>query len=280
MNLTLSGHIRPTLLNAVVNLSRPTRIIPLHERAWRLESVDDSGARRLEVTARCSIETVDHAYVESHVRFSNIKLLVMDMDSTLITIECIDEMADYAGKRAEVAAITEATMNGEIKDFSESLKRRVALLEGLDVDAMRCVYEQRLQISPGAEALLRAARDTGAYLLLVSGGFTYFADRLKSALGFDAAYANELETCDGKLTGRLLGEVIDSSAKAERVRHAMKVAVCNGSQTLVIGDGANDIPMMLCVDQSIAYHAKKTVRDVSSMTICYGSLAVALDYLV
>lgn len=279
MNLVLSGPIEPSLLASVERLSRPLRLTPVRQRAWRLESVDDSALTRRAVADCCASALVDHAFVESHVKFEDMKVLALDMDSTLITIECIDELSEFAGRREEVAAITEATMRGEVADFVESLTRRVSVLRGLDVDVLRRVYEERLKLSPGAEILIEAARNNDIYILLISGGFTYFADRLRDLLHLNASYANVPETHKGKLTGRITGTVIDGAAKAAHVKRAIELMNCKSTEAVVIGDGSNDIPMMQCVEHSVAYRAKQSVSEIARMTIKYGDLATTLDFL-
>ena len=193
------------------------------------------------------------------MKFADFRLLAMDMDSTLITIECIDELADFAGKKNEVAAITAAAMRGEI-DWPLSLRQRVALLRGLDESVLQRVFDERLRLSPGAEILLHAARQAGIVTLLVSGGFTFFTERLQARLGFDAAFANQLEIIDGKLTGNVTGELCDAHAKARHVREAAVRIGAAKNQIMVIGDGANDLLMMAEAGASIAYCAKPVVQ--------------------
>ena len=183
----------------------------------------------------------------------------MDMDSTLINIECIDEIADFTGKKAAVAQITEATMRGEIKDFQESLRRRVALLEGISADTLEAVYRERLQPNPGAIELLAGANQRGLYTLLVSGGFTFFTEKLRQRLGFKQSQANTLEIIDGKLTGKVLGEIVDGLAKAAYLDQACSALGCTKANAITIGDGANDLIMMSGSGISIAYKAKPTV---------------------
>ena len=278
MNLVLSGPIDDTLRNLVVALSKPRRVVPLHGKADRLEGVDDHDAVRRQVAALCEKARVDHAYVEKGVRFSDFKLLAMDMDSTLITIECIDEIADFAGKKAEVAAITESAMRGEIADFSTSLTRRVMLLAGTSTDVLRRVYDERLRLTAGAEQLLFAAQKTGMKTLLVSGGFTYFAKRLQYNLSLDASFANELEIINGRLTGRVIEPILDSGEKARYLREAMRATECKSREAIVIGDGANDIPMMAEVEYSVAYHAKPITVKTARLAVRYGTLATLLHY--
>lgn len=214
------------------------------------------------------------------LKLSDFKLIAFDMDSTLINIECIDEIADAAGRKAEVAAITEAAMRGEITDFKDSLRRRLALLEGVSVASMEAVYAERLQINPGAKALIDACKAAGMKLLLVSGGFTFFADRVKETLGIDYVKANVLEVKDGKLTGKLVmqawGEICDGEEKRRTVLATCESLGITPKQAIAMGDGANDLPMMkLCEEAgglSVAYHAKPKVRAEAMVSINSGGL--------
>jgi phosphoserine phosphatase len=214
------------------------------------------------------------------LRLSNFKLIAFDMDSTLINIECIDEIADAAGRKAEVAAITEAAMRGEITDFKDSLRRRLALLEGVSVASMEAVYAERLQINPGAKALIDACKAAGMKVLLVSGGFTFFADKVQQTLGIDYVKANVLEVKDGKLTGKLVtqpwGEICDGEEKRRTVAAICADLGVSPAQAIAMGDGANDLPMMkLCEDAgglSVAYHAKPKVRAQAMVAINSGGL--------
>jgi phosphoserine phosphatase len=191
----------------------------------------------------------------------DIRVLAMDMDSTLINIECIDEIADFTGKKSAVAEITEATMRGEIKDFKESLRRRVALLEGVHADALESVYRERLRPNPGAIELLAGANERGLYTLLVSGGFTFFTEKLREQLGFQQTQANTLEIIDGKLTGQVLGDIVDGAAKAAHLDQACANLGCTRANAITIGDGANDLIMMNDSGISIAYQAKPVVKE-------------------
>ncbi len=207
-------------------------------------------------------------------KFSDFRLLAMDMDSTLITIECIDEIADFVGKKAEVAAVTAAAMRGEI-DWPVSLRQRVRLLAGLNEDVLQRVYDERLKLSPGAETLIHAAHAAGMYTLLVSGGFTFFTERLKSRLRLNAAFANQLEIVDGKLTGRVIGELCDAEGKARHLRATAQQLGLVRSQIIAIGDGANDLKMMAEAGVSIAYRAKPVVQSQATHAInCAGLDAV------
>jgi phosphoserine phosphatase len=214
------------------------------------------------------------------------------MDSTLINIECVDEIADAAGRKAEVAAITEAAMRGEIADYKESLRQRVALLRGVTVPHLEEVYTQRLQLNPGAAELVRACKQAGLKVLLVSGGFTYFTDRIRERLGIDFARSNVLEIesgpglsapvgSGGQLTGRMVdqpwGDICDG---AEKRRTLLEVASLLGipmAQTIAMGDGANDLPMMGVAGLSVAYHAKPRVREQAMVSIESGGLNRLLE---
>jgi phosphoserine phosphatase len=278
MNLVISGRIDDSLRNAVIALTAPRNVVRLHADAYRLEGADDSTAVRDQVLTICDAARVDQAYIEEGLRFSDFKLLAMDMDSTLITIECIDEIADFAGKKKEVAAITEAAMRGEITDFAESLRRRVALLEGVDEGVLEQVFDERLLLTEGANVLLDAAKANQTYTLLLSGGFTFFSDRLRCALRLSAAYANVLEIKDQKLTGRVIDPILDATAKRAHVQVAIAKINCGDDEVLVIGDGANDIPMMQLAKNSIAFKAKPATNAAARNVIKYGTLATVLDY--
>ena len=214
---------------------------------------------------------------------SDYKLIAFDMDSTLINIECIDEIADAAGRKAEVAAITEAAMQGVITDFKDSLRRRVALLKGVPVAHLEAVFTERLRFNPGAQALIDAARDAGLKTLLVSGGFTFFADRVKAGLGMDFARSNQLEIVDGQLTGRLIdqcwGDICDGAEKRRTLLEVASLLGIDPSQTIAVGDGANDLPMMGASGLSVAYHAKPKVRAQAQVAINEGGLDRLLEVL-
>ena len=223
------------------------------------------------LSAACADARVDYAWIPDGRRLADFRLVAMDMDSTLITIECIDEIADLAGRKAEVSAITEAAMRGEL-DFPESLRRRVGALAGLPVSALDSVYAERLRLSPGAEVMLEAFRGVGIRTLLVSGGFSFFTSRLKQRLGLDYTLSNELEIADGKLTGRVLGGIVDGAAKAAALVSHREALGLSASQTVAIGDGANDLPMMGQAGVSIAFHAKPAVRAGATLRIDHGGL--------
>ncbi len=214
-------------------------------------------------------------------RLADFRLVAFDMDSTLINIECIDEIADAAGRKAEVAAITEAAMRGEIADYKDSLRRRLALLRGVPVSALEEVYTQRLQLNPGVPEFVAACRAAGLKTLLVSGGFTFFSSRVQARLGLDFARANVLEVADGCLTGALLpqpwGEIVDG---AEKRRTLLDVADLMGimpAQTIAVGDGANDLPMMRAAGLSIGFHAKPAVQAEADIAIVEAGMDRALE---
>jgi len=214
------------------------------------------------------------------VPLARFRLIALDMDSTLINIECVDEIADVVGKGPAVAAITEAAMRGEIADYKESLARRLALLAGTPASVLQRVYEHRLRLNPGVLELLAYARWDGLKTLLVSGGFTYFTERLKPRLGLDYAFANELEIEDGVLTGRIVGRVIDGQAKRDAVAKACREIGCSPEQVIAVGDGANDLPMMERAGLSVAYRAKPKVRERANVSIDTGGLNRLLEVTV
>lgn len=224
----------------------------------------------------CARAGLDHGFVPEGRRLSDMRLLAIDMDSTLITIECIDEVADLAGLKAEVAAITAAAMSGEL-DYTQSLQRRVALLRGLDQDAFERVYAERLQLSPGAETLLAAARDAGVKTLLASGGFSFFTERLKLRLGLDYGTSNVLEIVDGRLSGRVLGHIVDAEAKAAAVRALRDDLGIAKSAIIAIGDGANDLAMMAEAGVSVAYRAKPLLRSKADYALDHSGLDGVLN---
>jgi phosphoserine phosphatase len=228
------------------------------------------------VAALCAAAGIDHAFVPAGQTRDRVRVVAMDMDSTLITIECIDEIADRMGVKQDVAAITAAAMRGEI-DFAESLMRRVALLRGLPVGELERVYGERLELSPGAERMLQGFKAVGAKTLLVSGGFTFFTDRLQARLGFDAAAANVLEIASGLLTGRVVPPVFDAQAKAAHLTAMRERHASAGDLVIAIGDGANDVPMLQAADVSIAYRAKPVLRAQATHAIDHCGLDAVLN---
>lgn len=217
------------------------------------------------------------------LRLADFRLMAFDMDSTLINIECVDEIADAAGRKAEVAAITEAAMQGVITDYKESLRQRVALLKGVPLAHLELVLRERLRLNPGAQALAEAARAAGLKTLLVSGGFTFFAEHVKAALGLDFARANQLQIVDGVLTGRMLdqcwGDICDGQEKRRTLLEVASLMGIAPAQTIAVGDGANDLPMMGAAGLSVAYHAKPAVRAQAQVAINTGGLDRLLQVL-
>ena len=217
------------------------------------------------------------------LRLADFRLAAFDMDSTLINIECIDEIAAAVGLKAEVAAITEATMRGEIADFKESLHRRVALLKGVDEKWLHEIWEHRLELNPGVEVFLKALRDAGLKTLLVSGGFTFFSDRVAERLGIDYTRANELEITEGRLTGRVVrqawGDICDGAEKRRMLLQTCQSLGILPAHAIAVGDGSNDLPMMAEAGLSIAYHAKPAVREKAMLAINEGGMDDALAVL-
>ena len=273
MNLVVQGpFLERAQLEAITAMARPTRVEALGQRAWRLR-----GALKDEaVAAWCEAHRIDYAWMPEGRRFADLRLLAMDMDSTLITIECIDELGDFAGKKAEIAAITERAMRGEL-DFPGALRARVAALAGLPEDALRRVYEERLQLTPGAEALLAACRQHGVKLLLVSGGFTFFTERLKARLGLDYTISNTLEIAQGRLTGKVLGDIVGAEAKAKKLLAVLRELDIGKEQSVAIGDGANDLKMMAEAGLSVAFHAKPVVRAQADCALTWSGLDAVVN---
>jgi len=253
---------------------------PFTLRAANVAAADDCApltpALHKALDEACGPGGIDWAVVPAGRKLSDFRLVAMDMDSTLITIECIDEIADFCGLKAEVSAITEAAMRGEITDFNESLRRRVALLKGLDASVLDRVYAERLHLSPGAERMLQTVQALGMRTLLVSGGFVHFTDQLKPRLKLDFTRANTLEIVDGKLTGEVVGEIVNADVKARTVREVCAQIGADVSQAIVMGDGSNDLKMMAVAGLSVAFRAKPVVRAQASVAFNH----VGLDGLL
>lgn len=252
-----------------------------HCDARAIEQIDPAAFRILDAQRRdgvaelCDAAGVDYAFVPAGRRLADFGLFVTDMDSTLIDIECIDEIADQCGKKHQVAEITEAAMRGEI-DFRQSLTRRVALLAGLDATALETVFRERLRLNPGAERLLATLKANGIVTVLVSGGFTYFTERLKAQLGFDHAYANTLEVVDGKLTGQVTGAIVDAQAKADHLTRIRDQLDLPADRVMAAGDGANDLPMFQAAGFRIAYQAKPVLRAQADCSLNHSGLDAVL----
>ena len=268
MNLILQGPAATAAQAAeLAAMSGATKALSIAPHAFRLAGA----ARRDGVAEWCAARRLDHAWIPEGRRFDRLKLLAMDMDSTLITIECIDELGSFVNRKTEIAEITGRAMRGEI-DYPESLRLRVALLAGLDEHALQEVYDEKLRLTPGAEALLERCRRHGVKLLLVSGGFTFFTERLRERLGFDDTISNVLEIDAGKLTGKVLGGIVDSAAKAAKFRQLARRLGAAREQTVAVGDGANDLAMMAEAGTSIAFHAKPLVRAKATHALDYSGL--------
>ncbi len=276
MTLIIQGSCLPTfLLERILEAACASNAIPHPPKVVRFTNA----VRTPEFDTLIPLieaERLDWAFVEAGKKFSDFGLIAFDMDSTLITIECIDELADFAGKKAEVSAVTEAAMRGEI-DYRESLRRRLALLAGLDARVLARVFGERLLLSPGARELLEAAQNAGLRTAILSGGFTYFTERLRIELGFDFATSNELEISGGKLTGRVVGDIVDAAAKAHHLARLTDELGLKKEQVIACGDGANDLLMMAQAGLSVAFHAKPATRAKADVAINFGGLDSLLN---
>ena len=276
MNLIIQGGALPTfLLERIVAATGASQVEPRPPQVVRLHGAD----RTAEFDALIPLieaEKLDWAFVEAGRKLADFGLICFDMDSTLITIECIDELADFAGKKEEVSTVTEAAMRGEI-DYRESLRRRLALLAGLDARVLARVYGERLLLSHGARELLEACQNAGLRTAILSGGFTYFTERLRIELGFDFATSNELEISGGKLTGKVVGDIVDASAKAHHLARLTDELGLKKEQVIACGDGANDLMMMAQAGLSVAFHAKPATRAKADVAINFGGLDSLLN---
>ncbi|MGZ9039017.1 MAG: phosphoserine phosphatase SerB [Burkholderiales bacterium] len=272
MDLVIQGiDVETHDLKELAKLTGAHAIESIESTAFRLKNARHHDG----VAPMCERARLDHAYVPEERKLAGFRLLVMDMDSTLITIETIDELADFVGLKPQVAAITELAMRGEI-EYDESLRRRVSLLKGLDVDALQRVYDERVRLSPGAEKLLSTVQRQGIKTLLVSGGFTYVTDRLKERLKLDYTRSNVLEIADGKLTGALMGELVNADGKRDALLEARDRLGLAREQVIGIGDGANDLKFMAECGVSVAYRAKPIVRGQTTHAINHVDLSGVL----
>jgi phosphoserine phosphatase len=272
MKLILQGlTVQPEIVKKITDLVSAQSITTMSKKVVRCDDVSTSATVLSEVATVCLQSGLDYSFMQEDKKLSDFKLLVMDMDSTLITIECIDEIADIHGLKNEVAAITESAMRGEL-DFRESLTQRVALLKGLEASALQQVFDERLLLSLGANELLAGAQAAGLKTVLVSGGFTFFTDRLRQQLTFDLARANELEIKDDKLTGRVIGPIIDASEKRHTVEMQAQALGVPTSAAIVMGDGANDLEMMSVAGLSVAFRAKPIVRAQADVALNFVGL--------
>jgi len=276
MNLVLQGApLSNDAIGEIVALTGAEQVVVLGPCAWRLARA----AEQPRVQPWCARRGLDFAWVPEERRLAELRLVAMDMDSTLVTIESIDEMGDLLGIRERIASITAQAMRGEI-DYAESLRGRVALLAGLEEAALEQICERRMHLSPGAEALVRRCRERGIRTLLVSGGFDFFTAWLQQRLGIDEALSNVLEIEHGRLTGRVLGAIVDGRAKAAKLREEMHRLGVGREQVLAIGDGANDIPMMGEAGTSVAYRAKPAVREHATHALEHSGLEGALNLFI
>ncbi|WP_049056723.1 phosphoserine phosphatase SerB, partial [Achromobacter xylosoxidans] len=259
-------------------LAQAQGVARISATAARLLDVQHDDATRADVVAWAERHGIDTAFVPAGLKLSHCKVLAMDMDSTLINIECIDEIAGVAGVKEKVSEITEAAMRGEIKDFAESLRRRVALLKDVPAEALEQVYTEKLRLNPGAERLITTAQAAGIKVLLVSGGFTFFTDRLRERLKLDSAHANTLEIDNGVLTGRVLGDILDADAKAVYLREFARTHGATKEQVIAMGDGANDLKMLGAAGFPVAYHAKPLVRQQTRYALNVSGLDGVLNW--
>ena len=263
-------------LKALAKASGASVIEQISATAFRLRDAQPA-AEIAAIDTICERARLDFAFIPEDRRLADFKLLVMDMDSTLITIETIDELADFAGLKTQVAAITGQAMRGEI-EYNESLQRRVALLKGLDESALKRVYDQRLKLSPGAETLLASAKKVGIKTLLVSGGFTAITALLKPRLGLDYTYSNTLGVAAGKLTGEVIGRIVNADAKRDELLRVRVALGITREQIIGMGDGANDLKFMAECGISIAYHAKPIVRGQTTHALNFAGLDGAVNF--
>jgi phosphoserine phosphatase len=276
VNLVLQGAaLRADTLGPLVALTGASHVVALGPAAYRLTGASEQPA----IEPFCAQHALDFAWVPDGRRLADMRLLALDMDSTLITIESIDEMGDALGIKDAVAAVTEQAMLGRI-DYRESLRRRVALLAGLEEAALERILEERMQLSPGAEALIAGCREHAIRTLLVSGGFTFFTERLKARLGIDDALSNVLEIAAGRLTGRVLGDIVDGAAKARKLAAVRTALGAEREQTVAVGDGANDIPMLGEAGISVAFHAKPLVREHATHALDHVGLDGVLNLFI
>ena len=272
MHLVIQGaDVETRDLKQLAKLSAADAIDRLADTAFRLRNAQPAAG----IAELCASAKLDHGFVPENRRLTDFKLLVMDMDSTLITMETIDELADMVGIKAEVAKITESAMRGEI-EYDESLRRRLALLKGLDQSALQRVYDERLRFSPGAEIMLGKIRAAGIKTLLVSGGFSYMTDRLKARVKLDYTHSNTLEISNGKLTGAVTGDIVNADVKrASLLRVAAELGVSR-AQIAGVGDGANDLKFMAECGVSVAYRAKPVVREKTTYALNHSGLDAML----
>lgn len=260
MYLIIQGiDIQNSDLRAVAKLAGASRIDQITGEAFRMLDATPHA----DIPSYCEEAKLDYAFVEPGKKLTDFGLISMDMDSTLLAIETIDEIADMLGVKPQVSAITQSTMRGDIT-FAESLTQRTALLEGLPVEALQKVYDERVQFSPGAEKMLQRVQSLGIKTMVISGGYTFFGDRVKERLGLDYAFANTFEIQDGKLTGKVLGEIIGSTGKGEILKRICGELGLSKEQVIAVGDGANDLKMLEAAGVGIAFRAKPILRKTAT----------------
>ncbi|HEY3326728.1 MAG TPA: phosphoserine phosphatase SerB [Novimethylophilus sp.] len=274
MRLVIQGQqVLPTQLTRIAALAAG-KFAQIGEHAYCTPVAEKNPT----IALYCKEQYLDYAFVADELNLDRIRLVVMDMDSTLISIECIDEIADMYGLKPQVAEITESAMRGEI-EFAESLRRRVALLQGLNQGALQRVYDERLRLNPGAEFMLGELKKHNIRTLLVSGGFTFFTDRLKQRLGLDYTQANTLEIIDDQLTGKVRGTILDAQGKADSLSRVRQEFGLSREQVVAIGDGANDLKMMAAAGAGIAYHAKPVVQTQAAYALNHVGLEGVINLL-
>lgn len=272
MNLIIQGNdIQNNDLRAIAKLAEASQIDRITGEAFRLLDAQPHP----DIPEYCKEASLDHAFVQPGKKLTDFGLIAMDMDSTLLAIESIDEIADMHNVKPQVSAITQSTMRGEIS-FAESLTRRTALLEGLPQEALQKVYDERVRLSPGAEKMLQRMQSAGIKTMVISGGYTFFTDRIKDRLNLDYAFANTFEIQDGRLTGRVLGDIIGASGKGEILKRIRDELGLSKDQVIAVGDGANDLKMLEESGVGIAFHAKPILRKNATFSLNY----VGLDGII
>lgn len=272
MNLIIQGlEIENSDLRALAKLAQASHIERIARQAFRLVNA----STHPDIPEYCTEAQLDFAFVPNSTKLTDFGLVAMDMDSTLIAIESIDELAEMLNVKPQVAEITQSTMRGEI-EFAESLIRRTALLEGLPQDALQKVYDEKVKLNSGAEKMLQRMQLAGIKTMVVSGGFTFFTDRIRTKLGLDYAFANTLDIKNGKLTGQVLGNIIGAEGKADALKRVQDELGLKKEQVIAIGDGANDLKMLEAAGIGIAFHAKPILREKSTYSINF----VGLDGII